>query len=700
MRPERLLFFYNTDVRNPKQEYYLREEVKRSARAGLHLYSLPFRSPMDGDGVTPDWAHMDRLLDRFIAADPKALFLLRLFPGPDWTWKAWKPWHETHVDDFARFADGSRGRVSMASDYLWEPSNVHLRGIIEHYENSPYGKRIIGWHPGAPDSELFHDAYRSKGPDYSKVNQARFRRWLKAKYGDDEALQRAWGRDDVRLDTAGIPAFAPGRFPMHGAGPDEMIQVFYDLPAERDWVDFSAYSNEIVAERIEDWARLIKEATGGRKLSAFFYGYTFELPGSFSGHGRLQRVLDCPDVDVLVSPYSYTDRAIGGSGNFMTVVDTVTAHGKLWLNEDDTRTSLIDLAVNPNPQFLLGGMAKNLHDTLGILDRNFGNMLIHRAGTWWMDLAAAGAFRGPEVWNLARERMPLLEELQQHPSAFVPEVAVIADEYGKEYVKSDWDAASLTLQSVSTDSMKTGVSVAFYSLADFLSGVVPPCRAYCFANTFTLTARQAERIRARLDREGAVALWAYAPGYVADHGFSIEAVERLVGMKLKQQDGRAESMGMGPLAGQAWGGNRTLSPRLVVDDSTAEFLGRYRADGLVSAAMKKTGRHTSLYFGGMGLSMPVLQWAFEYAGAHVWTRGGEVIETDGRLLMVHTGKMGPVTLYLPEGVTATAMYADTASPKTVQISLDMTAGETRWFRLAPGERGSDAARFTVPRPHG
>jgi len=356
------IFFYNTDVQNPKQEEYLRTQVGLAAKAGVHLYSLPFRTPMAADGVTPDWAYSSRLLDRFIEADPQALFILRLFPGPDWSWKEWKPWHETNLDHYARFADGSLGRVSIASDYLWEPSNAHLRQVISHYENSPYGKRILGWHPGAPDSELFHDDYRGKGPDYSPVNQARFRRWLADTYGTDAALRQAWGREDVSLAAAAVPDFEPGRFPMRGAGPEETVQVFYDLPGERDWVDFSAYSNDIVADRVKDWARLIKEVTGGRKLSVFFYGYTFELPGSFSGHYRLQRVLECPDVDVLVSPYSYLDRAIGGAGNFMTLVDTVTAHGKLWLNEDDTRTNLIDLSVSPNPEFLLGGKRRAQFD--------------------------------------------------------------------------------------------------------------------------------------------------------------------------------------------------------------------------------------------------------------------------------------------------------------------------------------------------
>jgi len=29
---------------------------------------------------------------------------------------------------------------------------------------------------------------------------------------------------------------------------------------------------------------------------------------------------------------------VGGAGSFMSPIDSVIAHGKLWFNEDDTRT--------------------------------------------------------------------------------------------------------------------------------------------------------------------------------------------------------------------------------------------------------------------------------------------------------------------------------------------------------------------------
>jgi beta-galactosidase GanA len=46
--------------------------------------------------------------------------------------------------------------------------------------------------------------------DYSPVNQAAFRRWLRQHYGTQERLQQAWGSDSVTFETATIPASRRG----------------------------------------------------------------------------------------------------------------------------------------------------------------------------------------------------------------------------------------------------------------------------------------------------------------------------------------------------------------------------------------------------------------------------------------------------------------------------------------------------------
>ena len=86
-----------------------------------------------------------------------------------------------------------------------------------------------------------------------------------------------------------------------------------DPVAERPVIDFTEFQQQAMADCVCHLAHAVREATHGRKLVVFFFGYVFEFgaiangPGT-SGHYALRRVLDCPDIDVLCSPISYFDR--------------------------------------------------------------------------------------------------------------------------------------------------------------------------------------------------------------------------------------------------------------------------------------------------------------------------------------------------------------------------------------------------------
>ena len=674
-----LIFFFNTDVPGDRRQGYLEQQVRLSAAAGIHLYSLPLRVPRQADGATPNYAYAESLLDRFIAADPQAMFFVRIYPGLDAGWALWKALPEGEI---GTFADGSHGLVSLASAYFQRTCAEDLTGMVRHFEASPYAKRIIVYHPGGPNHENFHDAYREKGPDYSAANQRAFRHWLRARYQTDAALRAAWARPEISLDTAGIPTFEPGRFPMHGAVSPTL--VFYDLPREQGWVDFSDFSSDIFADSIIAWAQIVKRESRGRKLSATFYGYTMELPGSFSGQYALRRVLDCPAVDILAAPCSYVDRAPGGTGGNMSLIDTIAAHGKLWFNEDDTRTCAVVPADVPGwagAGPLLGPIADNVPQNLGVLDRNLASVFVHRAGTWWMDLFAANAFGDPGFWPLMQRCKALYEQAYQASVPYRPQVALIVDERSKLYVKSDWDANAWTMYALREEGAKTGAAVGYYSMDDFISGLVPKCLVYVFGNAFCVSDRQMAAIRARLDREKATAVWVYTPGYFGNAAAGAGGVAALTGISVAAGPGVQGSEGVGLLAGEQWGVGWPVVPRLHIVDTRAKTLGHYRSDGLVSAAETHTGAHRSILLADIRPSAGVLQRIFASAGVHLWTRGGEIVQTDGSVLTIHAPQAGAVRISLPVGVGLAALYGVPVRREGADALADFTAGETRWFRL-------------------
>jgi hypothetical protein len=140
-----------------------------------------------------------------------------------------------------------------------------------------------------------------------------------------------------------------------------------------------------------------------------------------------------------------------------------------------------------------------------------------------------------------------------------------------------------------------------------------------------------------------------------------------------------------------------LSPRLVVTDSSAEALGYYQSDNQVSSARKKVGNFESIFMGDFALgdllnfcwscvpnplpSSAVLRALLQSTGVHIWSTAGDVVFTDGNLLVIHAAAAGADSISLPAGVSATPFGGGTASTGTLNINFSRM-GETQWFQLS------------------
>ncbi len=641
------LFFFNTSTY--RQEHLLNQQVELSKSHGFHLYTMPFNKwpwiehDENDSEIPPDFSKSYELLDRFIGVDPEARFLLRIWSSPP---NDWKDWGRVPEGERTLYADGSSSVMSLGSEYLWKEFKESLSRMVLHFENSSYGPRILGYHIGGQNStEWFPNQYREKGPDYSNANLSAFRKWLKEKYGSDENISRAWGRAGLRVEQAGIPRFEGDRFPIRGVRGDEILDAFYHQPEEQQWIDYSEFTSELTASRIIDAARLIKNLTGGRKLTAFFHGYFFDLPGSLGGHWNTMRLLKDPSIDILCAPFSYQtteERLAGGASGCMTAIDSIALHGKLWINEDDMRTHLIDVK-HDLPKWLseegFGKQTKDLTETLACLQRNLANALVHRMGTWWMDLIGAGAFNDVALWDtLAQIWKPRYMDLLENPRPYVPDVSLIVDESSRHSIRNDWDLTYNGLALLRNDIAKTGASIGYYYLEDFLADISPRSKVYVFASVFYLSQDQSGKLLQRLDREHSTAVWLYAPGYLGPEGCSVERCRKITGIEVMVQDGPMGSKGEGVLDGFSWGWNMEtkVSPRLVVADQSVESLGRFIRDGSVSAARKKTEGHTSIFFNDFRLNTGVLRALFAQAGVHQWAENGVVVHTDGKILFTQS----------------------------------------------------------------
>ena len=280
-------------------------QIKLAAQAGVDFVSFPVNVPWPKPGEQVDWSQVDTLCRTILEANPNALLLPRIHLYPP----AW--WYQLHPDDRMVWDQGGPGALDavVASPAYRRDAAERLAALVTHFEEK-FGDRMAGYHPAGQNSAewFYHDTWMPKLNGYAKGDLLAWRDWLKARYQNDAALRAAWRDPQATLDAMPVPSPAARRAAPAG--------VLRDPVAERRLIDFATFQQEMMADCVCHLAKAVRQASRGRKLVLFFYGYIFEfglVPNgpATSGHYALRRVLNCPDIDVLCSPISYFDRDLG-----------------------------------------------------------------------------------------------------------------------------------------------------------------------------------------------------------------------------------------------------------------------------------------------------------------------------------------------------------------------------------------------------
>jgi len=648
------------------------EQVELARDAGVHLYSFGISMPWPKPGEEPDFSQTDRAIERTLAHDPEGLLLPRFGMGPpEW-------WLEQHPDDRMLFDDGKTEGWSMASEAWRREMQEHLRALVRHCEEK-YGDHMLGYHPcGQHTGEWFY--FRSWEPrlsDFSPAMSRGFARWVEAKYRTVEALRRAWRDEALTFDQITVPT---GEEQLHTT-----LGFFRDPQAERKVIDYFEYKQVAMEEPLELMARVIKDETQGQKLVCFFYGYLFDMHGiprgpQGSGHLALARLVQCPDVDILCSPISYLDRELGGAGCFMCAVDTVRGGGKLWLNEDDTRTYL----TSPNDNF---GRVETPQGTFWVHQRNFAQLWPRRLACWYMDLGGVGWLNGKDIWeNIA----PMQRFYQQHlddPAKWSPEVALIVEEASPWYTACTSELHSPLVYQMRSQFFRLGTPFRIHLLSDLVAGRMPPAKAYFFLNCFHLDA--AQRAAIQQVTEGGTAVWFYGGGFLGEEASdaNMSAAIGLTVTRGEPQPGKitpnlSTPPPLTPGAPTApFGPDTVLDPLWVVSEEGVEVIGRY-ADGGVAAAAKQTPHGLRAYIGALHCPARLLRNFLQASDVHLYSDSDDVVLTDGEFLGFVATSPGPKRLIFPGPRTVVnALDGQEVARGVDHLDLEMALGETRLYRL-------------------
>lgn len=378
----------------PREEYY-----RQIADCGIHLYCFPaylagrginihsgigpFRKGIwQGEGVY-DFSDIIADLDMILKADPEARVIMRLhLDVPEW-------WEREHPDGCCLRRDGSVLRQSFSSPVWQQAVKDSLRAVITWLKKSPYASNMAGIHVAAGGTEEWVYHFFNTFEDANPSRASAFSDFLKEKYSAAAARDVAWG----------------------GRNEADALSVLEQLPGNRvrdpamdtAELDACAFHSSVLADAISGLCRVVKEESDGRLLTGAFYGYHFCIPDARKGHTALSWLLSCDDLDYLASPNIY-DRAPGIDWPPMVAVDSVRLHGKLWMAENDTRTSLTRPLADTAPEICPEGQYCNgvwrgpdsLRVSAALLRANSARMLTHGYGGWWFDMWG-GWFSHPDL---------------------------------------------------------------------------------------------------------------------------------------------------------------------------------------------------------------------------------------------------------------------------------------------------------------
>jgi hypothetical protein len=555
-----------------------------------------------------------------------------------------------------------------------------------------YGKNIVGYQVGngfGGEWLMFNSFWEirpgQKPPtkfgveDYSPPARREFRSWLRQKYHTDANLQAGWHDSRVTLDNAEPPNEKDRYSTTHG--------IFFDPAVSMRVPDYFEFFNQMVGGVLLENAAWVKEATHRKKIVGAFYGYLWlnfpNLSVVHTGHLDLTNVLRSPDIDFIASPYQYDNKQIGGPDYSQTLPAEVQLHGKLYFNEVDTETYL------HQRQWRWGNSLhnpENYPETKALLIRDYAYALTNGFGMWWTDLFG-GTYHDEEIISLLRKLKEIDQQYLTADRQSNAEIAVVLDESSYTYF-GDGEPFLSPLLTVQKQWQFAFIGAPWdpYELSDIGNPKMRDYKLYIFLNTFHVTPLERREIHDKLAKNGATAIWVYAPGYI-DRDLSVKNIEALTGINVEEADtpgelhvnvtsfdspytkDLAQPMAYGTDVDvrniKRWYDHQlylkdprdpslqrdlpgfSINPRFWSDDPKAKVLGTLAGINEPGLVVKRVGNWTSIYSSAPILPAALLRNIAQAAGCHIYSDGGDVVYAGGDFLGIYSPQGGSRTFRLP-----------------------------------------------------
>jgi hypothetical protein len=643
------------------------------AAKGVHLFfpHIPVTDCWKGENQY-DFAPMEAVIRRTLKSDTMGSLILRLrLNAPTW-------WIERHPDQVLLYADGTDTvklhwgmdvKTPSPASMLWRHDVENLlRSLVRYVQQSDYAGRVVGYHPALlHGGEWFQEgSLYGKKADYSPLMEKAFRSWLQAKY-PQEAFPENVVPTAKERDTGDIG---------HLRAPRKSRRI----------LDYYEFYHDQVAQQAEEYCRTIKDATGGKAITGFYYGYTIILsggPGSLqqSGQLALKRVLESPHIDYIGSMLEYANRGPGGfAWSFGPIADSARAHGKVYVAEDEARTWLNS---RYKEEFSFIASSRTLEEEVNYLKRNFACAVTHGEHEELADLGG-GWYNHPKIM----ECIGRLARFAADPGwsrTPVSQIALFIDETAFFYQDEvhDADLNSPLIRDSMPEYFHIGAPIDIYLFSDLTDGRVPLERykLIVLLNPWHVTDRQRDFIKAKVQCDSRWMLSYYAPGFLGKSEPGTEAIRDLIGINVKMH--ATPSLLTLTSNGKIYGTKKEIAPVFYVDDAESEVLARQSGSDRPAVSVRRLGKWSSVYSSVPALPADLLRRIAKNAGVHLYVESDDLIYATKGLLAIHAGEDGTKRLRLPEACDLYDFYDKKLDARgTREFALDMSKGDTRVWQIS------------------
>jgi len=536
-------------------------------------------------------------------------------------------------------------RASLASMKWRQESGKRLEEFCNRLADTPEGKSVIGLHVcGGIYGEWHYWGFIDHDPDTGPAMTSYFRNWLKNKYKTNENLQKVWNSKAFTLENATVPSSAERNVTTAG--------IFRDPAKEQRVIDYFTAQQEVVAEDIEYFCKIVKEKWNRPLIVGVFYGYfhmTFCRQAS-GGHLFVERILNCPYIDYMSAPQSYwgASRELGGSGNSRAVIESGLLHNKLWLDEVDNGFLQqnpgydgIRITTKPDSAFI------------PVMQRSALYPLMRGTGLWYYDFGIQKSFGWwdrPAYVQKIKEENDFLKKRLDTPYQSVADVLYVWDMESFYFVKNGWTPVCYNQLDVALEEvLRTGIIGDHIYMFDLDKVDLNKYKAVVFMNTYAIPDKWKAFIQKNVATGNRTLIWNYMPGITDGKTLNTSFVAQLTGMKVQLYKSTEKPKVMLTQPVDSFEMEGAVDPMLVITDPQAQEFGLLKNSQKDIAAKKMFKNYTSIYSTLPLHGIAVYRKLLQDAGCHVYNNSGEFLYANSGLILLHTKDGGERTIHLKNG---------------------------------------------------